>query len=579
MIRTILGLIPAGSRRTIGYALALTVLSVAVRAASAVLLVPLVAALFSGDPASAWPWVAWLVLATTAGWVVDRLTARLSFALGFALLQHGQRGIADRLAQVRLTWFDARNRSTARQAVAATGPELVGLFVYLAAPAASAILLPIAIAIALLPISPLLGIAALVGVPLMLGAYWLSNRLSREADRAAAQTNTRFTDRILEFARTQQALRAARRVEPTRSHAGSELDQQHTATLRLLAMQIPGQLLLSFASQLALVLLAAATVWLAVRGQISAPEAIALMVVIARYLEPFTALAGLAAATEGILATLRRMRDVLSAPVYASGDAGFVTASPPRVSLKRVSFAYGDGAPILDALDLDLEAGTTTAIVGPSGSGKSTILALLAGLHSPDSGTIEIDGRDVGALDLESRRALTSVVFQQPFLFDATIRENIAAADPATSSKEIARAAELALVTLIVRSLPDGWETVVGESGSLLSGGERQRVSIARALLKQAPVLLVDEATSALDTENEAAVSAALAADPIPRTRVIVAHRMSSIRAADQVVFIDSGRVIEQGTIDELLSRDGRFAEFWRHQHEAANWRISSASA
>jgi ATP-binding cassette subfamily B protein IrtB len=146
--------------------------------------------------------------------------------------------------------------------------------------------------------------------------------------------------------------------------------------------------------------------------------------------------------------------------------------------------------------------------------------------------------------------------------------------DAGADGRRLEAAAALARVDGIVDRLPDGWNSRVGEAGSALSGGERQRVSIARALLKPAPVLLVDEATSALDTENEAAVAAALSGDPIPRTRVIVAHRLSSIRAADRVVFIDGGRVVEQGSYDELLAAGGRFAEFHAQQHAAAGWRI-----
>jgi ATP-binding cassette subfamily B protein IrtB len=610
MIRAVLALLPARSRGRIAAHLALTLLSVVLRALSAVLLVPLVAALFSSQPADAWPWTGWLIAAVVGGWAVDWLVARIAFGLGFEVLQRGQRDLAEQVNRIRLTWFDGDHTSTARQAIAAIGPELVGLFVYLATPMLAAILLPVAIAIALMPISLPLGLAALAGVPVLLGAFWLAGRLSRAADRAADEANSALTERVLEFARTQQALRAARRVEPERSHVGAALEAQHGATMRLLAMQIPGQLVFSFAGQLALVLLAGVTVWLSVRGDIGAAEAVALIAVIARYLEPFTALAGIAAGMEGSLAMLRRVRAVLEAPVVpagattaeaagiapesavgagvAVGAAGATDASgvagasepasriaPPRIELRGVRFGYGEGAePVLDGLDLVFEPGSTTAIVGPSGSGKSTILTLIAGLHQPVAGAVEIAGIDAAQLDVDARRSLSTFVFQQPYLFDTSVRDNVLVGDAGADGRRLEAAAALARVDGIVDRLPDGWNSRVGEAGSALSGGERQRVSIARALLKPAPVLLVDEATSALDTENEAAVAAALSGDPIPRTRVIVAHRLSSIRAADRVVFIDGGRVVEQGSYDELLAAGGRFAEFHAQQHAAAGWRI-----
>ena len=510
------------------------------------------------------------------GWVIDTATARIGFNLGFAVLDHTQHDVADRLPDVRLDWFSADHTATARQAIAATGPELVGLVVNLLTPLVTAVLLPAAIALALVPVSWQLGLAAMGGVPLLLGALWASVRLARRADVAAGEANSALTERIIEFARTQQALRAARRVEPARSLVGDALAAQHGATMRLLGMQIPGQLLFSIASQLALILLAGATTALTVTHTLSVPAAIALIVVIARYLEPFTTISELAPALESTRATLDRIRAVLTAPVMEAGtDTLRAHAASPRIEFEDVAFSYdGASAPVLDGVSFTLQPGTTTAIVGPSGSGKSTILALIAGLHQPTRGRVLVDGVDAATLDAETRRATSSVVFQHPYLFHGTIRENVYAGDPAATDDQFTRAVALARVDELTGRLPEGVETTVGEAGSALSGGERQRVSIARALLKPAPILLVDEATSALDTENEAAVVDALTADPQSRTRVIVAHRLASIRHADRVLFLDNGRVVEDGPVDGLLSAGGRFDEFWRQQQDAAEWRI-----
>ncbi|OBG58491.1 MULTISPECIES: ABC transporter ATP-binding protein [unclassified Mycobacterium] len=575
MIRTWLGLVPADRRAgVIAYA-ALALLSVVVRAAATVLLVPLVGALFD-NPHRALGWLAWLTAATVVGWVIDTATARIGFDLGFAVLDHSQHDVADRLPGMRLDWFTAEHTATARQAIAATGPELVGLVVNLLTPLISAILLPAAIAVALLPISWQLGAAALGGVPLLLGALWASARLTRRADAAADEANGGLTERIIEFARTQQALRAARRVEPARSLVGDALAAQHGASMRLLSMQVPGQLLFSLASQLSLILLAGATAALTVDRALSVPEAIALIVVIVRYLEPFTTISELAPALESTRATLDRIRSVLTAPLMSSGPATLpVTAAAPRIEFDDVEFRYGDAtAPVLDGVSFTLAPGSTTAIVGPSGSGKSTILALIAGLHEPTRGRVLIDGVDAATLDAETRRAASSVVFQHPYLFHGSIRDNVSAGDPGAGDDRFKRAVTLARVDELIGRLPEGADTIVGEAGSALSGGERQRVSIARALLKPAPILLVDEATSALDTENEAAVVDALTLDPRARTQVIVAHRLASISHADRVLFLDDGRVVEDGTVGELLAAGGRFDEFWRQQHEAAEWRI-----
>jgi ATP-binding cassette subfamily B protein IrtB len=579
MIGTWIRLVPPDRRRKVLAYAVLAFASVVVRAVGAVLLVPLVGALFGDTPQRALTWLGWLTAATVLGWFIDFTTARIGFDLGFAVLDRTQHDVADRLPEVRLDWFTSDNTATARQAIASTGPELIGLVVNLLTPLISGIVLPAVIAVALLPISWQLGVAALAGVPLLLGALWASVRLTRRADAAAGEANTALTERIIEFARTQQALRAARRVEPARSLVGNALTAQHSATMRLLAMQIPGQLLFSIASQLALILFAGVTTALTVGGTLTVPEAIALIVVMARYLEPFTTVSDLAPALESTRATLDRIRSVLTAPALGAGTAALLDRADrlgaPRIEFDDVTFSYdAKGGPALAGVSFSLQPGTTTAIVGPSGSGKSTVLALIAGLHQPNRGRVLIDGVDTATLSAEARRDASSVVFQHPYLFHGTIRENVFAGDPAADHDRFVRAVRLARVDELIARLPDGEETVVGEAGSALSGGERQRVSIARALLKGAPVLLVDEATSALDNENEVAVVDALTADPHSHTRVIVAHRLASIRHADRVLFVANGRVIEDGAVDELLAAGGRFSEFWRQQREAADWRI-----
>jgi len=579
VIGTLGRLLPVDQRRRAAVYCALTLLSVAVRAGAIVLLVPLVAALFSDTPADALGWLGALTAATAAGWLIDAAAARRGFQLGFATLDRTQHVVADRLAEVRLDWFTAETTATARQAIATTGPELLGLLVYLGAPLTTALLLPAAIGVALVPISWPLGLAALAGVPLLLGAMAASVRLSRNADAAADTANSVLTERIIEFARTQPALRAARRADQSRSLVGTALTAQHGAMLRLLRMQIPGQLLFSLASQAALIVLAGAATALTVTGALSVPEAIALIVVIVRYLEPFSTVSELAPAWDSTRATLERIHAVLTAPRLPSGSARLPDpAAAPRIEFVDVTFGYGD-EPVLHGIDVVLQPGTTTAVVGPSGSGKSSLLALIAGLHRPTRGQVLLDGVDVAGLDPEQRRAATSVVFQHPYLFDGSVRDNALAGAPDADEQHWRQVAELARVDELLSRLPDGEATRVGEAGGALSGGERQRVSIARALLKPAPVLLVDEATSALDTENEAAVVAALTATLRPRTQVVVAHRLASIRHADRVLFVDGGRIVEDGSIEELLAAGGPFAQFWRHQQQAAHWRITADPA
>ncbi|MGO1661343.1 MAG: ABC transporter ATP-binding protein [Canibacter sp.] len=577
MIRTLLSLMPSHSRSTIGLYVSLVVVSVVLRAIAAVLLVPLVAAIFSTTPVEAWKWTGLLAITTLCGWICEWFVSRIGFSIGFGLLDHGQRKVSERLTRVNLAWLNSDNTATARQAIAASSPNLVGVVGYLATPVISAVLLPVVLAFALFPIAWQLSVAAAVGVPLIFGAFFLAGRMSRSADRAATASNTELTERLVEFARTQPALRAARRVSDERSLVGEALEQQHSTVAKQVSQQIPGQLLFTIVTQLALVALAGTTVWLTAIGTLSVPEAIGMVVVIVRFIEPFTSLVELAGGIEASTQTLRHMQAVLEAPTVPDGaETGTPngTKHAPEIRFAEVNYSYREAEPVLHNLCFTLAPGTTTAIVGPSGSGKSTILSLLAGLYEPNSGEILVDGVPLSALSLEARQALISVVFQDPYLFDGSVRENILAGHPTASDDEVAHAAGLAKVLAASEHLSDGVETRVGEGGGSLSGGERKRVSIARALVKPAPVLLVDEATSSLDHENEAAISAVLTHDAQLRTRVIVAHRLASIQRADQVLFVEAGRVVESGTVQELLAAQSRFAEFWRQQNLSSEWKL-----
>jgi ATP-binding cassette subfamily B protein IrtB len=578
MIRSLLRSIPAQARRQVTTYVALSLISVILRAASALLLVPLLVALFGPQPADAWPWVGVLTAVTTGGWVIDMILARIGFAIGFTLADTTQHTMASRLTETPLRWFTADNTAVARQAIAASAPDLVGFVANLLSPFIGALLLPAAITIGLFFVSWQVGLAAAIALPFMLAALAASQRLVRKADAADAAAHSALTERLVEFARTQQALRASRRVTAARSQTGEAISVVRGATLRLLLFGIPGQLLFSVASQIALILLAGTITTLALQGHLGAPAAVALAIVMVRFLEPFTVLADLSGAIESSRGLLERLNTVTTAPLdktSASSPGPGSESRAPRIEFRSVGFGYQDSE-VLKDVSFILEPATTTAVVGPSGSGKSTILSLIAGLHTPVRGQILVDGVDATDVAPDVRRALVSVVFQHPYLFDGTIADNIRVGHPEAGDDAIRSAMALARVDDIVERLPDGAQSLVGEAGTALSGGERQRVSIARALVKPAGVLLIDEATSALDTENEASITQAITDDPHQRTRVIIAHRLDAIRNADQVLFVDDGVIVEQGSIDELTARGGRFAEFWRQQETSAGWQIAA---
>ncbi len=265
-----------------------------------------------------------------------------------------------------------------------------------------------------------------------------------------------------------------------------------------------------------------------------------------------------AVAQEGAAAA-DRVYDIIDAPATVTDkpDAVKVSDAKGKITFEDVYFSYPDGTEALKGLSFTTEPGETVAIVGPSGAGKSTIFNLILRLYDATDGQVMVEGHDVRDLDANSLRGATALVSQDTALFDDTIASNIALGRLGADTAEIEAAARAANAHDFIQNLPDGYEAQAGEMGRNLSGGQRQRVALARAILRDAPILMLDEATSALDAESEAKVQAALSELAANRTTLIIAHRLSTVRAADRIIVVDNGRVVETGTHDALMERDG----------------------
>jgi subfamily B ATP-binding cassette protein MsbA len=277
---------------------------------------------------------------------------------------------------------------------------------------------------------------------------------------------------------------------------------------------------------------------------------------------------GLLAHAGGVSEVDAILRDDKPKVIDGTTDAGDLE---PGFTVEHASFRYAPDDPLaLTDITIDIPARRTTALVGSSGAGKSTLVDLLLRFHDPDEGRVTFGGVDLTDLQLASFRARTALVNQDVYLFNTTIRENIAVGNP---DGDVERAADLAHATEFIERLPDGFDTMVGNDGIRLSGGQRQRLALARAIVRDPDVLLLDEATNALDSDSEHLVQEALDLLGTDRTVVVIAHRLSTIRRADHVVVLDRGRVVEQGSPAELIASDGMFARMWRLQHElSGSW-------
>ncbi len=280
-------------------------------------------------------------------------------------------------------------------------------------------------------------------------------------------------------------------------------------------------------------------------------------------LRPIGILAGAFHQSYAATSTARRIDDLLSAPAPAPQRPGLaeVPTPQPRVSFEQVTFGYGGGErPVLANFSLHIEPGQTVAIVGPSGAGKTTLVSLLLRFVDPQVGAVRIGGHDLRELPAAQLRRMVALVAQDTYLFGGTVRDNLLMARPTATEPEMEAAARVANAHEFVAALPDGYDTVLGERGHGLSGGQRQRLAIARAVLADAPILVLDEATASVDAATEAAIQSALDRVTTGRTTLVVAHRLSTVRHADRIVVLDAGRVVEAGRHEELLRRQGAYA-------------------
>jgi ATP-binding cassette subfamily B protein len=303
-------------------------------------------------------------------------------------------------------------------------------------------------------------------------------------------------------------------------------------------------------------------------GNLSVGNYSVLVYLIQRLLWPLTRLGETLDQYQRAMASTNRVLDLLDTPIAIhSGDRALpLKTMRGELELHNISFAYQDRTPVIEQLSLHIPAGKTTAIVGSTGSGKSTLVKLLLRLYEVDAGAITVDGIDIREIQLRSLRRAVGLVSQDVFLFHGTVLENITYGTPEASLRDVEEAAKIAEAHDFIEQLPQGYDTIVGERGQKLSGGQRQRLAIARAVLKNPPILILDEATSAVDNETEAAIQRSLERITQNRTTIAIAHRLSTIRNADCIYVMEHGKLVERGRHDDLLAQNGIYTGLWQVQ-------------
>lgn len=574
MIRRLLHYSSPRARRLLLVELALVVATAVLQGVAFVMLVPVLRALFEGDLDT----VRTCTLALTgvsalyavASWFASQIGMTASTAVLSSLLER----LGDRLVELPIAWFGA-DRSGLAVDIATRGAMFVSSAPYaVLRPIITGFVTPATVLVGVAFVDGRLALAMLATVPVMwLTFRWLRNGMERDdAEHAVAVADA--SNRVIELARVQPALRTAADRSISDRLVDDALEHQHEAYRGLLVTGGAGIATFAGIVQLALTVVIALGAYLAVDGSLDPATLIALLVLGVRFTEPIANSGALGGGVAVATTTLNHL-DALAALEPLPEPATPAARADWGITFDDVTFGYG-GEPVLRGLSFTAPSGRMTAVVGPSGSGKTTITRLIARFYDPEGGTVSIGGVPLPELGSRTVEAAVAPVFQDVYLFDDTILNNIWIGDPELTRDEVIAAATRARVDEIAARLPGGWDARVGEGGSNLSGGERQRVSIARALLKDAPVVLLDEATAALDIGNEIAIGEALDAVRTDRTMIVVAHRLQTIMTADQIVMLDGqGGIQEVGTHAGLLAADGAYAGYWHERVRTAGWQLA----
>jgi ATP-binding cassette, subfamily B, bacterial IrtB/YbtQ len=537
--------------------------------------IPILRALLTGDITAAAGWLAGFCTAAAVAWWIEYSATLKGFDAAGQLLTTLRYRLGDHVATLPLGWFTPTNTSTLGLTLSKGVMDILALPVRQLTALIKSIVIPLVLIAALTIVDSRIGLIALAAVPPVAALYWWASRLGRRADDAVNRATADASDRMVEFAQAQPVLRTFGRAGSATGQFDQALREQARTERRQLWLVLPPVILNGMVVRITLLALLSTVIAFAVgvTDPLTLATLLTTLPVINRLVTPL----GEVASHATVIRTATAHMDAVDAILDA---APLPEPAVPRcpadatVEFDNVSFTYGTGRRVLNGVSFTVAHGTTTAIVGPSGSGKSTLIRLAARFFDPQGGEIRIGRTSLPLIGAENLRRMVAPVFQDNYLFSGTLADNVRIARPDATGTDLDEVARRAGLTDVITALPDGWNSEVGEGGTRLSGGERQRVAIARAFLKDAPILLLDEATGSLDAENQQAFATAIDALGREKAVIVIAHQLSTITTADEILFLENGRIVERGTHFELLTMNQRYAAHWRALNAARTWRL-----
>lgn len=419
-----------------------------------------------------------------------------------------------------------------------------------------------------------LGLIFLSGVFLFMAINGVLLRKSREVSPARLMAQTELVDAVLEYIQGMSVVKAFHMINNANKAINRSIQKAEQHNLKVERLRIPYIALESCILSMAAVGVVAASIFLYYSGMISLLVVSLMLIVSFIIYKPLEVAGKMFFMLPMIDASLDRVYEIEKSPLMDIDGQKQVLDSYD-IQFEKVSFCY-DKRKVIDDVTLHIKEGTTTAFVGPSGGGKTTLCNLIARFWDVSQGAVTLGGRNIKAFSLDSLLANISMVFQSVYLFNDTIENNIKFGKPDATHEEVITAASKACCHDFIKKLPQGYETIIGEGGANISGGERQRISIARAILKDAPIIILDEATANVDPENEEELQYAIESLTESKTVIMIAHRLKTVREADQIIVLDNGRIVQQGTHETLMTERGIYTDFCNRRNKAVSWRLGN---
>lgn len=544
--------------------------------------------LISGSSGSLWSVVGLMVLSTAGKAICSYHSTNMETETGYFMVAEKRIHIGDRLRYIPMGYFNENNLGNITAVVTTTLGDVENNAARCLVMVIGGFLNTLALCLALTAADWRIGLVAILGIICYLLVTELSQRAQLRTGPARQHAQIKLVEAVLEYIQGMSVVKSYGLEKDNGQAINKTVDASCQKALALEKSIVPWAALRQIVVRVFSVAIAASSLIFYANGSLPLARCLLMLVVSFMIYRELESAGNMSDNLQMLGASMDKANSIDDTPTMDI-DGTDLVPKDASISFENVDFSYEPnfesagnekalnhaGRKILDHVSLTIPSGTTTAVVGPSGGGKTTLCNLIARFWDVQSGTIKVGGYDVKDYRLDSLMKNISMVFQNVYLFNDSIENNIKFGKPDATHEQVVAAAKAACCHDFIMALPDGYGTILGEGGSTLSGGEKQRISIARAMLKNAPIVILDEATASVDPENEAELQAAINALTHNKTIVMIAHRLKTVRDADQILVLDGGHIVQRGTHDELMEQTGLYADFIGMRREAISWKLA----